>query len=103
MNEPKARKWAGAVNNGDFIQIKTYSGYRLALADPMAKEHYLEPDAPDEVLGKAMLDALAQSRALTLEQSTELRFTSEERYEKWVKSVMEKYGYKTRRALFKNT
>jgi hypothetical protein len=102
MSAPSWNPRASAENNGDFIHVETYSGYRLALADPMAKEYYLEADAADEALGKAALDALAQSRALTLEQSTQLRATSEERYEKWVKSVMAKYGYKTRRALFKN-
>jgi hypothetical protein len=103
ISDAKAR-WkssAEASNNGDFISIKTYSSYGLLIADPTATEHLLNPDASDVQLGRAVLDALKQSRFLSVEEEVALRVNAKENYKNWIQKLMHQYGYKTKRALFK--
>jgi hypothetical protein len=110
MNKPQPlpdlrarwRPQASASNNGDFISIETYSSHGLAIGDPIANEHLLTPDASEEDLGLAILDALKQSRFLSLEEEGNLLENAKQNYLKWVQKIMNKYGYKTKRALFKN-
>jgi hypothetical protein len=92
---------ASAKENGDFISLKAYSGYSLEIADPQAIEHLLEPDASDEEIGKAILEVLKQSRFLSYDEASSLRLNAMENFEKWTQMLMERYGYKTKRALFK--
>src|SRR5260370_21640236 len=108
MVEVPKTAWADAKSNGDFICVKTYSGYRSARDDPNGSQHLLPPDVEDRELGSALLDCLAHSRFLDpREQSDEHRtlFDYElgnERYSEWARRLMATYGYKTKRALFKN-
>lgn len=103
---PDARaRWkarASAKNNGDFISIKTYSGYSLAIGDPTVPEYLLEPHASDEEVGTAVLKALQQSRFLSFEEEGDLMENATPNYKAWVEKLMKQYGYKTKRALFKN-
>src|SRR5688500_7021684 len=62
MNEMTRRAWACAICNADFICIETFSGYVSGRRDPKGKQHLLPPDASDEILGLAILDALEHSR-----------------------------------------
>jgi hypothetical protein len=105
-NIPDARlHWkpsSTALTNGDFISIEAYSGYSMLIADPKATEYLLEPEISDKALGDVVLNSLKQSRFLSIEEATELRINGKENYENWVKKIMTKYGYKTKRALFKN-
>lgn len=107
---------AGAKNNGDFICIETWSGYRSSNLDPKGKQHLLSPDVSDEALGVAVLDALAFSRFVLPAPRTDVwqhpdaEFDKElydyklgiERHAKWIADLMSHFGYKTKRALFKN-
>lgn len=99
---PIWKNCADAKHNGDFISIETYSGYALEMADPAAPEYLFEPNVSDESLGQAVLHALNQSRFLSLEEAKTLRMTVEKNYADWVQKLMTQYGYKTKRALFKN-
>lgn len=109
--------WAGAKFNGDFFCIETRSGYRGGSElDYKGKQHLLPSDASDETLGIAVVDALAHSRFVlgapragssyppNVEFDMELYDynKSNERYAQWIKNLMARYGYKTKRALFKN-
>jgi hypothetical protein len=58
------KKWASVDANGDFIFIETRSGPEPAVPDPLGESFYLPPDASDEVLGEAVLKALAKSRII---------------------------------------
>lgn len=102
--EPKHQKWASAYFNGDFIAVSTRSGYRGTARDPQGCETHLSPDASNETLGRSVLDAVACSRFLKLDEIDD--FFNLERttlaYTKWVASLLERYKYKTRRALFKS-
>ena len=103
MNEVVRTPWAEAVDNGDFICVDTYSGYRSGVRDPLGKQHLLPPDVGDLELGAAVLDCFAHSRFVTPQEDMALydyeQVTS--RYAEWVKNLMATYGYKTKRALFK--
>lgn len=117
MNEVTRGRWASAYCNGDFIHIETWSGYRgMDRRDYKGKSNFLALSASDEDLGFAVLDALAHSRWLLgcpregFVPPSGLEFDMEqydykltaERNAQWLKLLMERYGYKTKRALFKN-
>lgn len=88
--------------NDEFISIETYSGYFNFLDDPAAPEHLLTPNASEEEIGRALLDALSRSRILIPKENRDF-FSFERagvRYEEWVKKIMARYGYKTRRVMF---
>ncbi len=116
MDEVIRGYWAGVYFNSEFICVETNSGYRGGRSDYKGKQHLLNPDVSDESLGNAVLDALAHSRFVLgapragsvyppdIEFDMELydfKHTSEH-YTKWVADLMTRYGYKTKRALFKN-
>lgn len=116
MNDVIPRAWANAKLNKEFICIETYSGYRMSQADHKGVMHLLAPDASDQVIGEALMDALSKSRFVLPEPRKdvwihpEATFDSDlydfnlmmQRYKKWVARLMEQYAYKTKRALFKD-
>lgn len=117
MSEVTRGRWANAYRKGDFLFIETWSGYRGGdRRDHRGKQNFLAPDAVDAVAGEAVLDALAHSRWVlpvrdndgTDPEGVEFDLDlydykqSAERYEIWIKTLMERYGYKTKRALFKD-
>lgn len=92
---------AYVISNGDFISVKTYSDYGWLVIDHLAPEHVLAPDVSDEDLGRAFLAALSQSRLLAFDDPDYTNEVAEERYQVWIKDMMKRYGYKTKRALFR--
>ncbi|MFT0475444.1 contact-dependent growth inhibition system immunity protein [Pseudomonas antarctica] len=58
MTDVVKTAWADAKINTDFIFVNTFSGYRSSRADPQGVEHFFSPDAADNELGFALLDAL---------------------------------------------
>lgn len=116
MSEIVKTAWADAKFNTDFICIETYSGYRSSHADPQGVQHLVRPDASDLELGAALLDALEHSRFVLPEPRKDVWIHPEatfdmrlydydlnnQRYAEWVCKLMRIYGYKTRRALFKD-
>jgi hypothetical protein len=104
MSESRAASWANALENGEFMCIETESGYRRRALDPQGKQHLLPPDSSDDTIGNAILDALKHSRFLSLEEA-QVFFDYDavnRRYSEWVDSLMRHYGYRNKRALFKN-
>ncbi len=108
--------WASAYRNGDFLLIETWSGYRgMDSRDHKGKRNFLAPDAVDAVIGESVLDALSQSRWVLPVRKGDSKYPADvefdfdlydckqgaERYEAWVKNLMARYDYKTKRALFK--
>ena len=112
----KRQAWADAGINKEFIYVKTYSGYRSSRADPQGVEYCISPEVSDQVLGDAVLDALAHSRFVLPEPRKDVWVHPEatfdadlydydltnQRYDHWVGSTLARYGYKTKRALFKD-
>jgi hypothetical protein len=106
MGDVVRRQFAAAYRQPLFVGVETWSGYRSAAFDPQGPQHLLPPDASDEALGRAVLDALAHSRFFTVEElQTGDFFNYENRnriYTAWVDKLMSAYGLKTKRALFKD-
>lgn len=109
--------WARAIRNSEFVCIDTYSGYHGGdRRDPKGRQIFLSPDTSDEALGLALIDVLASSRFVLPTRRTDVwqhpdvEFDLDlydyksniERYSEWIKSLMERFGYKTKRALFKD-
>ncbi|MCE0828995.1 CdiI family contact-dependent growth inhibition immunity protein [Buttiauxella sp. A2-C2_NF] len=116
MNDIVKSAWASVKMNADFICVETYSGYRSNQYDPQGVQHLSPPDVGDKELGEMVKDALAHSRFVLSAPRTdvwihpEVTFDSElydykataERYAEWIRKLMDRYGYKTKRALFKD-
>lgn len=102
MAEPGFQSSAVAHANQDFIDLETESCRRLCFADPDGKHFHFDPAVDDATLGQAVVAALAASRALTSEEADELRTNSATRYQAWVASIMERHGYRSRRAMFRS-
>ena len=113
MSEVTRGYWAAVLCNKDFICVDTYSGYRGGTnRDPKGKQNLLPADASDITLGEAVLDALAHSRWVlparregsSYPEGVEFDMAIcdfKVNYPAWVNSLMERYGYKTKQALFK--
>lgn len=103
MNTVKPMRWASAYWNGDFYLVETFSGYRMAGRDPAGKTHMLKSNANAQELGAAVIDALANSRFLSLDQIKDFfdYKKGQEQYAAWVKNLMTQHGYRTKSALFK--
>lgn len=116
MNDIVKTAWASVKVNADFICIDTYSGYRSSQLDPLGVQHLSSSDASDLKLGEMVKDALSHSRFVLPAPRTDVwihpevtfdlelydyKYTAE-RYDKWVKNLILQYGYKTKRALFKD-
>lgn len=114
MNEVVKASWCNVKANKEFIFVATLSGYRAYRADPKGVEHLLPPDADNEVLGAAVLNALAHSRFVLPEPRKDVFLhpdvtfdkdlydyeSSNRRYAAWIANLIEIYGYKTKRTLF---
>lgn len=104
MNKPVHTPAASIKINEKFICIRSNSGYRSYNADPDVPSWLFELDATDEALGQALLDALSKSRQIDIteiETFFDLAKTEHD-YNQWIDDMMARYGYKTKRALFKN-
>jgi hypothetical protein len=92
-------QWADINRTDRFIAVEPKSGYRRALPENEARVIYLPPNASDEVLGRALLEALDRSRFIW--PADEPEFFERERFTQcsrnWQKDFMERYGYKTKR------
>lgn len=95
--------YAVAYENQDLINISTWSSCGIRALDPDGANILLSKNASNEELGQAALLALSKSRKI--EQSEIATFFDRDnvnqRYNNWVANLMDKYGYKTKRALFK--
>jgi hypothetical protein len=95
---------AEAIANDDFICIESYAGYRTYDKHPLGSQHLLKPDVDNEKLGLTALDALARSWLVCSSGALNQLSRDEERlrYADWASSMMSRYGYKSKRALFNN-
>jgi hypothetical protein len=80
------------------------SGYRMVQPEDEGYVIYLPPDATDEVLGRALLEALDRSRFIW--PTDEPEFFKWQRYKRcylnWQKDFMHRYGYKTKRDAYQD-
>lgn len=117
MNEITRGAWAGAYRNGDFLLVETWSGYRgIDSRDYKGIQNFVTFNASDEELGVAVMEALARSRWVLPIRKNDSAYPADvefdldlydykqaaERHAIWIKALMERYNYKTKRALFKD-
>jgi len=97
-------QWADVHRTERFISIEPMSGYRRALPENEAHVIYLPPNASDDVLGRALLEALDRSRFIWPDDEPEFfewkRFTQCSR--NWQEDCMRRYGYRTKREAYNN-
>ena len=97
--------WASCYYTNEFLCIDTYSGLGRVGRDPVFPSRLLPPDAEDELVGEQILQALSDSRTLNVLEERVAFFDLEkgkEQYAAWRSMLIEKYGYKTKKALFKD-
>ena len=95
------RHRASAFANDEFINITTTSDHGLSVDDHLAPEHVLMPDVSDAQLGHSLLSSLSLSRLIDFDDPDYTNEKRYERYQRWVKEMMARFGYKTKGALFK--
>lgn len=115
------KQWTAILDNQDFIWIETYSGYTLTASDPLGKQYLLELTVENIDLGAALFDALAHSRfiipeifvkqnptawrnpeAIIVPENIFEREYLTQRYNEWISQISKQFGYKSKRAMFKN-
>jgi len=97
--------WASVYYTKEFLCIDTYSGLGRAGRDPLFPSRLLQPDASDHDIGETILQALSDSRTLNVLEERIAFFDLEKgktQYAAWIAMLMEKYGYKSKKALFKD-
>lgn len=97
--------WASCYCTNEFLLIETQSGLGRTSADPLFPPNLLPPDADDQFTGEIILQALSNSRTLSKLEDRVVFFDLEkgkEKYAAWTARLMDKYGYTTKRALFKD-
>ncbi|MNB63161.1 hypothetical protein D3C87_949650 [compost metagenome] len=105
MSQLNNKAWAYVKFNKDFIFIETYSGYFNCLPDPEGKRSLLLHTCEDSELGECVLAALAVSRMIDPKENPEFfdfRGRVVTQYNEWIANLMKEFGYKTKRALFKD-
>jgi hypothetical protein len=100
--EPAKVDRATAKANVDFIDLRTLSGYRLALIDPVGKHYHFSPTVSDVELGSAVVSVLDASRFIEPGEAASLRANVNTIYEDWVVTTLTKHGYKNRREMFRS-
>ena len=89
--------------NSDFLFVTTISGRGRMRADTKGAEYFFSPDVSNHALGEGVLDALSKSRFISLEEYKTF-FNPElckQQYLEWEQMLRERFGYKTKRALYK--
>jgi hypothetical protein len=97
-------QWADIHGTEKFVCVEMLSGYRMVQREDDGYRIYLAPDAADDTLGRALLEALDRSRFIW--PPDEREFFKWQRYmrcrDNWQKDFMTRYGYKTKRDAYKN-
>jgi hypothetical protein len=96
-------QWADIHRTEKFISVEPLSGYRLVHREEDGCIFYLSPEGTDDALGQALLEALGRSRFVLPRDDPES--FKREKYERceqnWQKDFMRRYGYKTRREVYR--
>lgn len=95
-------RWAAVYATDKLLIVETCSGLARVAADPAGKLHMLAAPASNEEAGAALRDALAASRVLSLEELADFfePCQVEQRYEHWVRTILEARWHANRKNLF---
>lgn len=91
-------------SNDRFYKISSQAVELMIIGDPEGVRLFLPPDEKDEVLGRAVRQALAASRAVPREYVSQLINSGELKRmgEEECSLMMRKFGYTGKRALYKS-
>jgi hypothetical protein len=102
FNENQEYSVDACINN-EFLLVETMSKYGLLCKDFTISDFLLLPNVDNKTLGENVLLALSKSRTITKEEY--LTFfnleVTKKQIEEWEKNLMQKFGYKTKRALYR--
>jgi len=97
-------QWADINRTERIISIEPLSGQGIVQREDEGYVIYLAPDADDEAMGRALLEALDKSRFIWPRDEPQFfewpRYV--QLYQNWQKDFMRRYGYKTKREAYKN-
>lgn len=100
----KIIKRSCAFFNGNFFWLHTQAVGMIVVGDPLVEPRFLAQDVDDVLLGAALRDCLYKSRHIDVSDFQKMfkagvfNQLDEERNQ----AAMQRYGYKTKRALYKN-
>ena len=94
---------AEARVNEKFLLVMTLSGRGLVGRDDAGSQYIYSPGVEDRELGEAVQDALSRSRFISLEEYKTFFHPDvcKREHEEWLQMMWERFGYKTKRALYK--
>ncbi|MDU0991923.1 MAG: contact-dependent growth inhibition system immunity protein [Morganella morganii] len=88
--------------NGDFYHIDTMSGHGILIVDNLFESCLLSKDTTAEMLGLCLKKCLKQSRIVDPGNYDFFDYKKvKERYEEWIKNIIQLRGYKNKKTLFK--
>jgi hypothetical protein len=90
-----------AKKNDEHFILQTMCGYSNPNVDLDLLMRVLPLTCSEESLGRQILECLASSRSLTLEEVRGMSGDRHFRYEKLITQLMSSLGYKTKRAFYK--
>lgn len=92
---PPVRRWAIVHASDRYISISPQSGYAYGVQELAGKAVFLARDAPDELVGQVLEQALAQSRFLDARLGIQDIGPGEEAQADvaWIEQVAARYGY----------
>lgn len=104
IQPPIAQSEASIEFDAKFINIASLSGHRLYRVDRQAFDCYLESSVDAETLGFWLSKALVASKTYELAEIGNFfdRDVVKAYHDKWATDMIQRYGYKSRRALFKS-
>jgi CDI immunity protein len=95
-------QWASIHRTDRGISVEPLSGYSIVQREDEGYVIYLPPDATDDALGRALLEALDKSRFIW---PPDPKFSEAARYMRcyrnWQKDFMRRFGHKTKRDAYK--
>ena len=95
--------YAHVYANQDFFLIQPCVGLRRVRSNPAEPSHVLLPEAAPQDIGASVQDALSKYRKLSEDEIPSFFdvVAVERDYAAWTGSMLKKFGYKTRRAMFR--
>lgn len=99
--DPHALKHASVFAKDRFFCVESCAGYRSFGSERIAA--FLPGDAPDDDVGRAVLEALASYRVLSVAEVAEFRDLGsvEARHSEWERQLMELAGYTSRQEIYR--
>ncbi|WP_180189862.1 contact-dependent growth inhibition system immunity protein [Achromobacter insuavis] len=105
MSGPATKPCIYVKSNNEFIFLETYSGYWNFLPDSEGERYLLSHSSSDADLGSAAIAAISASRQIDPKNDPnffDIAGRVVPKYKDWVSEMMERFGYKTKRAMFKD-